>query len=111
MAIDEAAHQYLQANLTTLRGLRANKQLDDAGYYMGVVCVAYEYAVNDSLGQALTLLGTIPETYYSGPAQEQMAANPAYYDVASELAIILVAGGYAGLESDDLRPTQAPATA
>ena len=111
MTINEEGDRLLKQNLAILAGMRQNRQIDDATYFKGVVCIAYEYAVNDSLSSALALLSLIPEVYFRVAQPQQLSQDNTYWEVASELATILVAKGYAGLESDDVRPTQAPAKA
>lgn len=103
--------ELLRDNLMILAQMRANGQINDAQYYKGVVCIAYEYAMNNATADAAALLAGIPEVYFKLVQPTQLVEDVAYREVARDLATILVAKGYAGLESDEARPTQAPAKA
>lgn len=109
--ISDEGDKLLKENLAVLHQLRQMGQIDDDKYFKGVVCIAYEYAVNDSIASAIALLAMVPEAYYKLVQPTQVLEDGVYWEVASELARLLVAKGYAGLESDDCRPTQAPARA
>jgi hypothetical protein len=101
----------LENNLYVLQALHKRGDLDETSYCKGIVCVAYEFALNGGIPTAVSLLSGLPERYYRTAMREQLSADTAFWEVGDKLAILLVEAGFAGLESDDLKPTQAPAKA
>lgn len=109
--ISDDGDQILKDNLAILSEMHKAERIDDATYFKGVVCLAFEYAVNDSMASAVALLGMVPEVYYKLTLPTQLPADDPYWGIVSELASLLVSKGLAGLESEDVKPTQAPAKA
>lgn len=109
--ISDEGDEILKDNLAVLAQMRSGGRIDDDTYFKGVVCLAYEYGVNDSMASCVALLALVPETYYRLAQPLQLATDDAYWVVANGLAKLLVAKGLAGLEDDSIKPTQPPAKA
>lgn len=109
--ISDDADYLLKKNIEVLNGLFDRKQIDEGGYYKGLVCIAFEYAKQDALASAVVVLSTIPIGYYSNLQAAQLVSDSVYFGLAQELGAMLVERGLAGLESADVRPTQASAQA
>jgi hypothetical protein len=106
----EDLRKRLDDTYAAMRDMFSKGQIEANTYYKTLVCIAYEYAMDEELDVAVSLLDECAVGYFGAPIMEQMDADPAFLEVATVLANALVEHGVVSL-APSAESTQTPAEA
>jgi hypothetical protein len=90
MKMTDDDREHLYGTLGTLQEMMEGELIDPQWYYKALVDGAHQHIVGRELGNAITLLGKVPASYYSGLLSSHMDADPCYADQVFEIAKVLV---------------------
>jgi hypothetical protein len=90
MKMTDDDREHLYGTLGTLQEMVEGELIDPQWYYKALVDGAHQHIAARELGNAITLLGKVPTSYYSGVLSSHMDTDPGYADQVFEIAKVLV---------------------